>query len=294
MHQTRRYTAGMPVTAPSRRRRTRGQRASAGWRSAANSDKHELYELAVQDPEAERDLIDQVWSEQRGRRCHHIREDFCGSAAVCLEWVKGRKGHTAVGVDIDDAVLAWARARAARQLTPSQARRLRLVSGDVRTVATEPVDSVLAMNFSYFLFKTRRALLEYFRAVRGALVDDGLFLLDAYGGSDAFRELEEERDMDGFTYVWDQHSYDPITADVTNYIHFRFPDGSEMRRAFCYHWRLWTLPEIQELLLEAGFQDAVVYWEGTDEKTHEGNGEFHATRRGEADFGWIAYIVGLK
>jgi hypothetical protein len=48
------------------------------------------------------------------------------------------------------------------------------------------------------------------------------------------------------------------------------------------------------LLFEAGFQDAVVYWEGTDPRTGEGTGDFHATRKGDADFGWIAYIVGVK
>ena len=51
----------------------------------------------------------------------------------------------------------------------------------------------------------------------------GLFLLDAYGGSDSFLEMDEERDLDGFTYIWDQHHVNPITGDVVNYIHFEFP-----------------------------------------------------------------------
>lgn len=28
-----------------------------------------------------------------------------------------------------------------------------------------------------------------------------------------------------------------------------------LRRAFRYHWRLWTLPEVREMLLAAGFDD---------------------------------------
>lgn len=28
-----------------------------------------------------------------------------------------------------------------------------------------------------------------------------------------------------------------------------------LRRAFRYHWRLWTLPELREMLLAAGFDD---------------------------------------
>ena len=66
---------------------------------------------------------------------------------------------------------------------------------------------------------------------------------------------------------------------------------SKLERAFTYDWRLWTLPEITETLLEAGFADVSVYWEGTEEKTGEGNGIFTVTTRGEACEGWIAYLV---
>ena len=150
------------------------------------------------------------------------------------------------------------------------------------------------MNFSYYLFKTRAELCEYFKQVHGALVSDGLFLLDAYGGSEAFEEMEEERTVNGFTYIWDQHSYNPITGDAVNYIHYKFPDGSQLKKAFEYQWRLWTLPEIQELLLEAGFKEVTVYWEGTDEESGEGNDEFDPTTIGEACPDWIAYLVADK
>jgi SAM-dependent methyltransferase len=265
-----------------------------GWLTAESSDRHELYEKAVQEPEAECDLIDQVWKEQHSRRCRSIREDFCGTAAVCREWVKRRKRNTAIGVDIDSEVLDWARNRIATSLDEEQTARIRLVQEDVLKVETEPVDSVLAMNFSYYIFETRDTLRNYFERARAALVDDGMLLLDAYGGSDSFLEMEEDRDLDGFTYIWDQHRYNPITGKAVNYIHFEFPDGSEMRRAFKYTWRLWTLPEIRELLAEAGFRKTVVYWEGTDDETEEGNGEWFVSTRGEACPGWIAYLVSMK
>lgn len=265
--------------------------AKRNWRTAATSDVHELYELSVQDPEAEVDFIEQAWKEQRGRTCRHIREDFCGTAAASAAWVKHRVENTALAVDIDQSVLDWGAARAAERLNDEQRSRLHMLRGDVTTVRTDPVECVLAMNFSYFLFKTRDDLRYYFNQVRSALVGDGLFLLDAYGGSESFSELEEERDLDGFTYVWDQNMYNPITGEARNHIHFRFPDGTEIKEAFSYDWRLWTLPEIQEILLEAGFKDVVVYWEGTDEETSEGDGEFRATRTGEACEGWIAYLV---
>lgn len=265
-----------------------------GWRTAATADIHELYELSVQEPEAECDLIDQVWKEKRGRHARHIREDFCGTAVVAMEWVKRRRDNTAVGVDLDPEVLNWGRARIPERLTESQAGRLTLIEGDVLTTRSEPVDSVLAMNFSYNLLKTRKELKHYFQCAYKSIVDGGMMLLDAYGGSDSFTEMQEDRDLDGFTYVWDQNIYNPITGRAVNHIHFKFPDGTKIKKAFSYEWRLWTLPEIQELLLEAGFREVTVYWEGTDEETGEGDGNWTATTEGEACPGWVAYIVAEK
>jgi len=276
------------------RKRTPAKKKKGTWRTAATSDPHELYELSVQDTEAEIDLIYQVWKERRGRAPRHIREDFCGTAAMSAAWVKHKSANSAVGVDIDQTVMDWGMARHVKNLSKSDLKRLKLMRSDVMTARTPKVDAVLAMNFSYFLFKTRPLLKKYFKRVHSTLVRDGLFLLDSYGGSDSFLEMEEERHLDGFTYVWDQNKYNPITGDVLNHIHFRFPDGTKLKNAFTYDWRLWTLPEIQELLLEAGFKNVTVYWEGTDPKTDEGNGEFTATRQGEAVEGWIAYLVAEK
>ncbi|MDE2346420.1 MAG: class I SAM-dependent methyltransferase, partial [Gammaproteobacteria bacterium] len=131
----------------------------------------------------------------------------------------------------------------------------------------------------------------YFQAVRHSLVPDGLFLLDAYGGYDAFRQMSERQKFSRFTYVWEQADYDPVSGDTTCHIHFSFPDGSRLRRAFTYHWRLWTLPEIRELLAEAGFSRIQVYLEGWDESREEGNGVFEPAERGEADAAWIAYLA---
>jgi hypothetical protein len=80
---------------------------------------------------------------------------------------------------------------------------------------------------------------------------------------------------------------------VRCHIHFKFPDGSKIKKAFTYEWRLWTAPELRELLLEAGFSKATVYWEGEDEDG-EGNGEFTPDEKGVADYAWIAYVVAEK
>lgn len=268
--------------------------AGRGWRTAARSDRHELYELSVQEPEADIDLVDQVWQELKGRFAVSVREDFCGTAVAAAEWVKRRPMNTAVGVDLDPEVLNWGRERLNDRLNDEQRSRITLLEADVFTVETEPLDCVMAMNFSYYLFKERKTLTEYFRRVRQVLKPGGMLLLDAYGGSEAFEELEEPRDMDGFTYIWDQSYYDPISGTAVNHIHFEFPDGTRMDKAFSYEWRLWTLPEIREMLDEAGFEKVTVYWEGTDEETDEGDGEWVITETGEACPGWVAYLAAEK
>lgn len=258
---------------------------------AQRADRHALYQHAVQDPVWEMELIENIFRQRRGRAPQRLREDFCGTALSACEWVRRHRTHHAIGVDLDTEVLDWARAHNLARLTPSDARRLTLLQSDVLTAETGPVDLVLAFNFSYWIFKERAALRRYFSRVRASLQLDGLFFLDAYGGHDAFREMRERQDFGRFTYIWDQAKYEPVTGETTCHIHFAFPDGSRLRRAFTYHWRLWTLPELRELLAEAGFSKVTVYFEGTDPGTGEGNGEFVPAARGEADPAWIAYLV---
>ena len=264
-----------------------------GWITAKTADINDLYERSVQCPESEVLLIYQSWEELRERRPVFIREDFCGTSAVAREWVKQNEANRVIGVDLDPVVLEWAQNKIDAELTEEQVSRIKLVEHDVFTAEIPPVDCTLAMNFSYYGFKKRSQLLRYFKNVRSGLKDDGLFLLDASGGSDSFVEMQEERDLDGFTYIWDQHTVNPITGDVLNYIHFEFPDGSKINKAFTYEWRFWTLPELQDALMEAGFSQVVVYWEGADEDGG-GNGQWKIDTRGEACAGWVAYIAALK
>lgn len=264
--------------------------------TAATADRHELYQLAVQNVEAEIDFVDERFKIIRGRKARSLREDFCGTGNTSCEWVRRRPDNTAVGLDIDPDPLGWGREHNIAPLTPSQRRRVTLLQRDVRTPGREGsgVDCVLAMNFSYWLFMTRPELLAYFKSVRKSLATDGVFFLDHFGGYESMREMTEQRDIDaGFTYIWDQHKYNPINGQFTCYIHFKFPDKTRMKKAFEYTWRLWTLPEIQELLTEAGFRNVTVYWEG-DDGDGEGNGVFEPATQGEADAGFICYLTAEK
>jgi SAM-dependent methyltransferase len=207
--------------------------------------------------------------------------------------VRQGSAYTAIGIDIDPAVLAWGRKHRLNGLTDEQRDRLTLIESDVLSVEAERVDVVGAFNFSYFLFKKRTVMLNYFRSVYDALNEDGIFFLDAFGGYEAFEEMKEKTKYEGFSYIWHQAKYYPVTGELLCHIHFKFPDGSRIKKAFTYDWRLWTLPEILELLDEAGFRKSTVYWEGTDEDG-EGDGVFTPETKGEADAGWITYLVAEK
>ena len=83
-----------------------------------------------------------------------------------------------------------------------------------------------------------------------------------------------------------------VNHHILCHIHFKFPDKSKMKRAFTYDWRLWTLPELQELMLEAGFARADVYLEGWDDEEDEADGIFRRRKHFDNMAGWVGYVVG--
>lgn len=257
---------------------------------AERADKHWLYEQSVQDVEVEVELLDKTFTELTGRKAKSLREDFCGTANLCREWIQSDVERSAIGVDIDGSVLSWGKRNHMSKLDEVQKSRLQLIQGDVLTTHTQKVDITVAMNFSYWLFKSRQELRHYFSEVKNHITDGGVFMLDCFGGSESFVELKEKTKHDGFTYVWHQAKYNPVNGDYRCHIHFKFPDGSQMKKAFTYEWRLWTLPEIQELLIEAGFSKVSVYWEDEDSEG-ESLGTYSATKKGSPDAGWVSYVV---
>ena len=270
----------------SRRKRRRSRRGE-------RPDPYALYEQAVQDPDADIALIQRIYRKRYERVPRSLREDFCGTAAMACRWVQKHPENRALAIDIDAEPLAWCREHHVAGLRPAQAARLELIEGDVREVRRAPVEVTIAFNFSYYLFRTRDALRAYFAKARSTLGPEGLFVVDCYGGADSFRTMRERRRVNGFVYVWDQFAVDPISHSVTNYIHFELRDGTRIPRAFRYDWRLWTVPELRELLAEAGFSGSEVYWEGTDRETGEANGIFHPRERAPDDPAWICYIAAL-
>jgi cyclopropane fatty-acyl-phospholipid synthase-like methyltransferase len=264
-------------------------------------DKHILYEASVQAVESDLDFAERVYKRRNGKRPVLLREDFCGTAALACAWVQRRPHNRAWGVDIHGPTLDWCRTIRI-PLLGEAAHRLSLLQRDVREVREPRVDVLLAQNFSYWIFKQREGLRSYFETVRASLRNGGVFIVDVFGGTDSMKSLEEDRKVRGerapdgttipdFTYIWQQAHFNPIDHHILCHIHFKLPKGKKIRKAFSYDWRLWTLPELRELMAEAGFVHTDVYNDGWDEQRDEPDGVYRRRTYFENDLGWVAYIV---
>jgi len=256
-------------------------------------DKYDYYSRAVQSAETDVVFLRKTYRELRKKDPKILREDFCGTFALSCEWIKLNPRFESIGVDLDPEPLEYGRLKNLPKLKPEQQKRLQLVEGNVLLSQLPLADLAIAMNFSYFIFKTRNAMKQYFANVYKSLKKDGVFILDCFGGSQCYDAIEEMTNHKSFKYYWDQASFDPVSNQALFYIHFRPKGQKKVERVFTYDWRMWSIPELREILQDVGFKRTHVYWEGTT-RAGEGDGVFTRTEKGEACLSWIAYIAAEK
>ena len=263
--------------------------------TARTADRHVLYQISVQAPEVDARIYSRWFANYTGRELRVLREDFCGTAVLACHHVLRHPDNRAIGVDLDGPTLAWGREHNVdKLLNDEQKQRLLLLQKNVLEVRSPKADAILALNFSYSVFQTRALLGAYVKNCFASLKPGGMLFADAWGGPDVIKQKTDKSRKGGFTYEWEQVRYDPISHHIDCAIHFSFPDGTRMKNAFVYDWRLWTLAELRELFVDAGFQDVHVLWEGTDHKTGGGNGVFKRKEVGDMDEAWISIVVGRK
>ncbi len=252
----------------------------------ATADPNLLYELAVQDADLTIEFIDSAFDDEHGREPLSLREDFCGTAKLCSEWVKRGADRTAVGLDIDDPTLDWAQKHNIEPLSRDEKQRVQLKRRDVLLGTKRKFDVIVAFNFSYWVFQQRSVLKDYFTKVKSSLKPGGALMLDLHAGPDSQFQLEEAFEYDEFDYVWEQESFNPYNNHAVCHIHFRLPNGDELQRAFTYDWRVWSLPEIRDLLEEVGFAQVNEWWDGNDDDT------MVRLRPDDENFmSWLSYLV---
>ena len=256
-------------------------------------DKYDFYHRAVQSSAEDVKFYLKTYKEiHKGKRPIVLREDFCGTGAISAEWVKLDKSHKSCGLDLDEIPMEYGRKNYISKLTEDQKKRIVLIQKNVLEDGLPKADMIVAVNFSYCFFKERETLKHYFQNCYHSLNKTGLFMIDIFGGTQCTDVIEDKTPHKDFTYYWDQQSFDPATHEALFQIHFRYK-GKKFENVFTYDWRMWTIPEVRDLMKEVGFKDVYVYWEG-DDKKGGGNGVFSRVEKGEPCLSWIAYVVGVK
>lgn len=257
-----------------------------------------LYLASVQDPISDVERISKIYEENIKRKALSLREDFCGTFALSCSWVQSDENRIALGIDLDPEPLEYGRTRYLPNLSESEQSRVKTQFGNSIT-STKAVDIIAAFNFSYCLINERAELLKYFKHCLESLNQSGMVIIDTFGGSDSEIPEIQTRDIFNHEYIapfvfnFERKSFNPISRIAEYGIHFEFSSGFKLIDAFTYTFRAWTITEIRDLMLEAGFSKVKVYWEDFDEEGF-GNGQFYETEVEENTLNWNAYIVGIK
>jgi hypothetical protein len=259
-------------------------------------DKLRLYELSVQNPGEDAKLYRRMALQLRPEFATAsevlMREDFCGTFALSCAWIRLSPRHRALALDLDAPTLEDGRARNLPSLSPEQKKRLTVLQRDVATVTRPRADLIIAGNFSFFYLKSREQAIRYLKHARQSLKPGGLHFLEVAGGPGFLKKMTSRRTITPargkpFTYHWQQRGYDPVTSEAIYAIHFTLADGTRVRDAFTYDWRLWNIRELRDCMLEAGYRHAHVYWEKEVDPD-----DYELSEKGADDDVWIAYVAG--
>ncbi|MCO6431457.1 MAG: hypothetical protein J5J00_11400 [Deltaproteobacteria bacterium] len=261
--------------------------------------KYKLYTEAVQAPGDSVEVIDSIFGFTFPHKAHALREDFCGTFRVGCSWIKSDPARSALGVDLGQEPLRFAKKNIASVLTPEERKRAAVYRQDVRVPTIPRVDVIAAENFSFYIFKRRAELVSYFRSAYSSLNKKGLLTLDMVGGrgfidtpNDSRRTLKVKDTglPSSAVYRWRQRRFNAVTNEAMYYIDFQI-NGHWYNEVFSYDWRVWSIAEVTEALKEAGFDDVVIYW---DEERGKESVIKPVTRIASHWETWMCVVAGIK
>lgn len=258
-----------------------------------------LYQQAVQHPLAEAFFLCNVYEQYND--CQQpvtLREDFCGSAAISLGWIMADPNRKAIAIDNDPPTIDFAQQQINDQLGHA-AKAISLICDDVQKVTMPKADIIASMNFSTLIYHDRSSLFAYFKQSLANLNEGGIFVMDLFGGPGAMQASMQSRPMSdehgqSFTYQWEQKSFDCMTHRIDCRIHFTLADGTQRQDAFVYDWRLWSIPEILELLNKAGYSNCQVWCDTFDADHKQSDGQYVPIDELASREDWVVYITGQR
>jgi len=168
----------------------------------------------------------------------------CGPGAHAIA-LAGR-GHRVTGVDASSRLLARARAAATRE-----GARVEWVEADMREFRRpESFDLVCSLysSFGYFDDGVNRRVLEN---VRASLAPGGSLVLDVLGKEATVRHWQGHRQQEVEGVLYDEQS--TLTEDPSWMVSDWTVVRDEVRHEFQVRQRLYSGPELRDLLLSVGF-----------------------------------------
>ena len=221
-------------------------------------NRFDLYEIAAQAPQHQARFLASL----HGAGASMLAEDFAGPASIARAWIALGDDRRAIAVDTNAEALDHAAERLGGAMGGAALERLTPLNTDVLS-ARYRADVIAALNFAICELHARSDLLTYLRHALLRLEARGVLVADLYAGATAMFLGSTEQSIDTghgvVRYTWEQRGVDPLTGLVTNAMHFVLPDGTALRDAFVYRWRLWSIPELRDAMREAGFRSTEVH-----------------------------------
>jgi len=225
---------------------------------AQRADVQVAYASALQPrPEDDVQFYEKAFTAFTGRPPKTLREDFAGTFRVSIGWAQRGPDCEAHAVDFDGPTLTWGVENYLRNEAEDVQKRVHVMQSDVLELPRPGMplfDVICGNNYSHFTFKTPQLMETYLRQAYSSLASPGILVLDCYGGPEAHGTSVEEiasyeipisgTETAQFDYIYEQATYDKDTRNQTVKVHFRFEDGSWMKNAFEYDWRVWDVSEL--------------------------------------------------
>jgi SAM-dependent methyltransferase len=213
---------------------------------------------SVEDPERTRRQVDFLVERLGLAPGARVLDLACGHGRHAVELAS--RGVRVTGLDLSEPSLALARERAA-----ARGVELELVQGDMRELPwRDEFDAVVNLWTAFGYFAEEADDARVLAAVRTALHPGGSFLLDTLNLFSLARGFQEHgwQELEDGRIMLEDRSYDHLTGRSSATWTLIGADGS--RRPYSHSLRVYTLPELDRLLDQAGLDIVETWgsWEG--------------------------------
>jgi SAM-dependent methyltransferase len=220
---------------------------------ASTPSKYELYQTSVQNVKKEVEFFKKQYRLIFNKIPTTFREDFCGTALLSCEWVKGNVLNSAVGIDLDQETLEWGIKNNVNNLN-SGSERIKLIKQDVLEEydTKEKFDIICSLNYSHFLLPKRKQLLKYFSNVVKNLESKGVYIIDFYGGSHIFVDHKYQHNKTSNFYEFSGKQMNILNNQSKCSLNYKIKKN-KYKPFFSFDFRIYSIIELREAMEEVGF-----------------------------------------